>query len=60
MSILDDFLDGEVFQFHVSVLGRNSAFLGIAGRGVVVALRFLAAAAAAAAAAATPSSFAKS
>ena len=29
MSILDDLFDGEVFQFHVSVLGRNPAFLGV-------------------------------
>ena len=40
MSIFDDFFDGEVFQLHVSVLGRNPAFLGIAGRGVVVAVHW--------------------
>ena len=38
MSIFDDFFDGEVFQLHVSVLGRNSTFLGVAGRSVVVAV----------------------
>ena len=36
MSILDDLFDGEVFQFHVSVLGRNPAFLGVTGRSIVV------------------------
>ena len=38
MSIFYDFFDGEVFQFHVPVLRRNSAFFGIAGSSVVVAI----------------------
>ena len=40
MSILDDLFDCEVFQFHVSVLGRNPAFLGVTGRSIVVAVHW--------------------
>ena len=38
LPIFNDFLDRKVLQFHVSVLGRDSAFLGIAGSGIVVSV----------------------